>query len=37
MRLKISYKDSKSPGSFPLNQHARLAKVGDRWQIVALR
>ncbi|MDB4889788.1 MAG: protein kinase [Gemmatimonadetes bacterium] len=37
LRLKINYKDSKSSGAIPLNQHARLTRVGDRWQIVALR
>ncbi len=35
--LKILYKDSKQLGSFRLNQHARLSRTGDRWQIVGLQ
>jgi serine/threonine-protein kinase len=35
--LKILYKDTKQSGTTRLNQHARLARSGDRWQIVGLR
>ncbi|MEO5818456.1 MAG: serine/threonine-protein kinase [Gemmatimonadaceae bacterium] len=37
VRLKINYKGSRITGAIPLNQHARLVRIGDRWQIVALR
>jgi hypothetical protein len=36
VRLKIRYKDTVTPGEIPLNQHARLARNGGRWQIVEL-
>ena len=34
LTLKIFYKDTKQFGTFPLNQHARLARSNARWKIV---
>ncbi|MEP6730590.1 MAG: serine/threonine-protein kinase [bacterium] len=35
LMLRIKYKD-REPGNFRLNQHARLARVGDKWRLVEL-
>jgi hypothetical protein len=35
--LKIRYKDTTTPGATRMNQHARLVRSGDKWQIVGLR
>jgi hypothetical protein len=37
LRMNVTYKDGKMPGSSPLNQRAKLARSGGRWQIVSLR
>jgi serine/threonine protein kinase len=37
LALKVFYKDTKQSSVIPMNQHARLARVGGRWQIVGWR